>query len=199
MAYNANIPQASDVIAISQSDLLNNFGAINTFVNVNHVAFNGADQGKHSQITFPLGPLSGQPFAYAAGEIGLQSLNQVPTSRPDIWMSRGTATAFPITGYDQNGTTASWTYLPSGMKMIWGSASLASAAPLNIVYNSNTTGVTTFPGFTNIPNVQLTPRDNGAVINVQLMVGSPSNTQFTVLQRGTFAGNIAFYWSAIGM
>lgn len=125
MAYQNNIPQATDDLSISQSDILNNFAAIDTFVNVNHVSFNGADQGKHSQITFPLGPLAGQPFTYGVGEIGLQSLNQLPTSVPDIWMTRGVGTAIPITGSLK--ATTGWTYLPSGVLIKWGSGTAAGA------------------------------------------------------------------------
>lgn len=125
MAYNAGIPLATDQLATSQGDLLNNFAAINTFVNVNHLPFNGADQGKHSQITFPLGPLAGQPFTYGVGEIGLQSLNQLPTSIPDIWMTRGSGTAIPITGSLK--ATIGWTYLPSGILLKWGTGTAVAA------------------------------------------------------------------------
>jgi len=132
MAYQNDIPQANDELATSQDDLLNNFAAIDTFVNVNHVGFNGADQGKHAQITFPLGPLAGQPFTYAVGEIGLQSLNQLPTSVPDIWMSRGASTAFPITGAAIS--NPGWSYLPSGVLLKWGTVAVPSGGSYAIVF-----------------------------------------------------------------
>lgn len=139
MAYQNNIPQATDDISVSQSDLLNNMAAIETLVMVNHVDFNSGDQGKHAQVTFPLGPLAGQPFTYATGEIGLQSLNQLPTSVPDIWMTRGTGTAIPITGSLK--ASSGWTYLPSGIILKW--ETIAVSGPGNVVV--------TFPVATNTP------------------------------------------------
>ena len=54
MAYNNNIPLAADQLSVSQADLLNNFATISTYLNVNHVDFNGADQGKHKLLTLPV-------------------------------------------------------------------------------------------------------------------------------------------------
>lgn len=204
--FNPNIPQASDVIAISQSDLLNNFGAINTFLNVNHVPFNGANQGKHNIVTFPLVTPTPPPTpTFLDTEIGLFNQNAAPTSRPDIWMQRDSGgTAFPITGYGQNGTfAAAWTYLPSGIKMIWGQTSIASGMTVTIVYNNNFAGVTTFPGFSSTfpQTIQLTPIDNGnPSADVSLKIGSGTNeTQLVVLQRGSFTGTISFKWLTMGM
>jgi len=53
MAYTANIPQATDRIKDSQSQLLGNFQAIKALVDVNHVTFDLAGQGKHKFVTFP--------------------------------------------------------------------------------------------------------------------------------------------------
>jgi hypothetical protein len=53
MAYNANIPQPADQLKNSQPQILANFQEINTALNVNHVGFNVADQGKHKFIQFP--------------------------------------------------------------------------------------------------------------------------------------------------
>lgn len=55
MAYKPNIPQSTDRLDnVSQADLLGNFGAIKTFIDVNHVTFDTANQGKHKFITMPL-------------------------------------------------------------------------------------------------------------------------------------------------
>ena len=50
MAYNQNIPQATDQLSQSQSDILNNFIALQTLIDVNHVDFASADQGKHKML-----------------------------------------------------------------------------------------------------------------------------------------------------
>lgn len=50
MAYNSNIPLGPDRFFISQGDILQNFQAINTDTQVNHVVLNNADQGKHKFV-----------------------------------------------------------------------------------------------------------------------------------------------------
>lgn len=202
MAFNANIPQPNDVIAISQADLLNNFAAINTYVNVNHVAFNNADQGKHAQVQFPVGPLGGQPFTYSAGEIGLQSLNQTPTNIPDIWMSRGTSPAFPITG-SANGTigtntAVSWTYLPSGLLMLSGAATTTSGT-VTITYNATGSGgLTGFPGFSSyITSIQATRIDNSGSSTTLMRVRTFTLTQ-CVFGLSNGSTDSQFFWTILG-
>ena len=55
MTYNPNIPQASDFIAVSQVDLLNNFTSANTIMDVNHYPFNNgtSNAGKHKHVSLP--------------------------------------------------------------------------------------------------------------------------------------------------
>jgi len=49
--YQPNIPQASNLISISQNDILENFQQLNTAWNVDHSAFNLASQGQHTKVT----------------------------------------------------------------------------------------------------------------------------------------------------
>ena len=52
MTYNPSIPQPSDLISNSQSDILDNFSVINTDFGEDHVAFTeGSNQGKHDKVT----------------------------------------------------------------------------------------------------------------------------------------------------
>ncbi len=51
MAYNNQIPLASDRLQRSQADILANFEAINTVFAFDHVAFNDPNQGKHNRTT----------------------------------------------------------------------------------------------------------------------------------------------------
>lgn len=51
--FNPNIPQANDDPAVSQGQLLGNFGKINTDYNIDHVALTAAvNNGFHKKITF---------------------------------------------------------------------------------------------------------------------------------------------------
>src|SRR5437899_7348489 len=52
MTYNANIPQATDLISQSQSQLLTNFSQANTAFGIDHTAFDVlTNQGKHKKAT----------------------------------------------------------------------------------------------------------------------------------------------------
>lgn len=55
MAYNQNLPQATDAISDSQSGILGNFQAIKTLVDVNHVTFDdpSGNQGMHKFLQMP--------------------------------------------------------------------------------------------------------------------------------------------------
>lgn len=52
--YNTNVPQAQQYIRVTQQPILNDFQAINEFINVNHVGFtDSTDYGKHNFTSFP--------------------------------------------------------------------------------------------------------------------------------------------------
>lgn len=46
MPYLANIPLGNDQLNVSQGQILDNFQALSTYVSIDHVEFNLADQGK---------------------------------------------------------------------------------------------------------------------------------------------------------
>lgn len=70
MAYNQNIPQPADQLNNSQQDLLNNFQGIKTLIDINHVTFDVANQGKHNLVTLPN---NAAPTATIANEMSLFS------------------------------------------------------------------------------------------------------------------------------
>ena len=72
MAYNPNIPQATDTLNSSQGDLLANFMAIQTLIDVNHYDFASANQGKHMFVTMPV---QTQSPGTALGEMALFTMN----------------------------------------------------------------------------------------------------------------------------
>ncbi len=199
--YSPNIPQPGDQPSQSQNQILENFQVANTAFAQDHAPYNSPIQGQHEQITFPVGPLAGQPFTFLAGQIGLQNVTAAPTAIPDIWMSRGAATAFPITGYGLGGVNASngWTYLPSGIKMVWGIDTIptSSVLPRVIIF---ATQVPSFPGFpTVLGNISLTRYQTGAPATTTNfgVVSSFSNEQFTYY-GSTLSTNVSYFWSAIG-
>jgi hypothetical protein len=51
MTFQANIPLSTDLISVSQADILNNFQALSTSWQVNHVNFNSSGAGEHTQVS----------------------------------------------------------------------------------------------------------------------------------------------------
>lgn len=121
MPYNANIPQATDAISDSQTDLLNNFQSINTFVNVNHVAFDDPNQGKHKFLQMPQ---QGAAPATAIGETALVTLASAFTTTQGagaptlVYRNENNGVATEMT----SGLLASpgWAFLPCGLLIKWG-------------------------------------------------------------------------------
>jgi hypothetical protein len=200
MAYQANKPQATDALSQSQIDIQNNFGAIQTLVDVNHVDFASSDAGKHYKVTFT--DQTGDVPAFLSGEIGVFNQLASPTSINDLWMVRGTAPAFPITGYVNNNvaSTNGWTYIPSGLKIAWGIGVMNSpAVTATVIYGS---ALVNFPGFTTFWTApQLTRLRSGPPPAENLVVvQSFSQTQFTAAATTTSnAGTIQFSWMIIGL
>lgn len=54
MSFQPGIPNATDLISVSQGDLKNNFTTLNTAWNVNHIGFNATGAGKHSMVEMPV-------------------------------------------------------------------------------------------------------------------------------------------------
>lgn len=134
MAYNNNIPQATDLISVSQAQLLNNFAAIQNLISVNHVNFNTTDQGKHMWVTMPnqtASPPTGSGFL--AGEIGLYNFINATTAKNELYVNKtnqATVVQVPITAsilsinsaptFTPSFGSSGWTYLPSGIILKWG-------------------------------------------------------------------------------
>ncbi len=94
--YNPSIPLSTDLISDSQSEILGNFGQLNTQFGIDHIAFNtgsGNGTGFHKQVTFtaPLGsdptPSSTQGILYtktaassSKTELFFDSLNSTPAN-----------------------------------------------------------------------------------------------------------------------
>lgn len=66
--YDPAKPQPEDILSDSQEDLLNNFTDLDTYLRVNHVAFDEANFGKHNFLTLPRNTPG---LATGAQEVGL--------------------------------------------------------------------------------------------------------------------------------
>lgn len=142
MPYQNNIPQATDRIKDSQSDILGNFAAIKTLVDINHVTFDIADQGKHKWVSMPVQAASP---ATLPGEMALYTKTSTYTTEPEIYLRRqttGTEVEFSSGLLANQG----WCYLPSGILLKWGNGianglttitfpAAATIPPFTVIYN----------------------------------------------------------------
>jgi hypothetical protein len=121
MAYNQNIPQPGDQLSQSQSDLLNNFQAIQTLIDVNHVDFAASGAGKHKWVSLPQqgsapGTAAAEGALYTAAIAGVtQLLFQTPSNGTSLQLTG--PTALGANGY---------TTLPGGLILQWGTATTTS-------------------------------------------------------------------------
>ncbi len=154
MSYNANIPQPTDIPANSQLQLLANFQAINTFVNVNHVAFDLTDQGKHKWVSMPR---QSSPPSTASLEIALFCALDADTNRSELYMRRSSdGDIFPITsGFTSGVTDFGYSVIPSGLIIKWGTQTLNNGDVIN-------PNATPGPTITTILNMQLTQNNPGS-------------------------------------
>ena len=194
MPYNASIPQPTDQMSQSQQDLLDNFTEINTFVTVDHVAFNGANQGQHAKVTLPI--LAAPVFPNPGTDIGLYNAAGVTSTLSEGYVHKHiagpAAIEVPFTesvlGSNATPATSGWTYLPSGILMKWGNAVTINGTT-NINMNA---GGDLGPNFTQAYNVQITVRNVYTGVVTASFAALP-NFQLTA----TDAGNNV-YWFAIG-
>lgn len=188
MAYKNNIPQGSDVLSQSQDDILNNFAGIKTLVDVNHVTFDAADQGKHTFLELPVQspvPTTG------AGEVGLYCQTSTLSGNPELVFSHQSAgSTYEFTSAVKNET--GYAILPSGIIMKWGSGTV----------NANTTAVATFatgtgvPEFTTVYNVSVT-REGSTGLTGVLYYQSYTTTNITVFN--TADDTKKFFYTIIGV
>ena len=109
MAYQANKPEATDKLSVSQGDIQGNFIAIDTYFGVDHADFGDADAGHHyfNQGAAPTASVATQVGIYAAALGG----------SPELYINK-TASQIPFTKAVEAGT--GYTYLPSGIILQWG-------------------------------------------------------------------------------
>lgn len=135
MTYDPNIPQASDLISVSQSQLQTNFSQANSIFNAEHVAFNNAtvaNRGKHRAIKML--EQSSTPTT-AAGEGAFYTQDSSGTTnlffRRDsngsiIQMTNGLAPVDAETGR---------TMLPGNLMIQWGVVS-GTAPSVSVTFNT---------------------------------------------------------------
>lgn len=208
--YQSTIPQSTDQLSKSQGDLLNNFGAIMSLIDQDHVDFAAGtgNAGKHKQVTFPV--QSPAP-TFTGGDLGLYSFLSPTTAINELYINKLNAAsvnyqvqmtssilsinAAPVYNAPGNG----WSYLPSGILIKWGFVSPSIPNPVTVTYPT----AATIPVFNAVLCVQVTPWTNlaGDPNIAATLFGPPTATNFqlwTSPRTTTGTTAIQLFYLAVG-
>lgn len=189
MAYNENIPQATDKPKNSQSELLGNFAALKTSIELNHVGLNDVATGKHKWATMPAQAATPPAGAFAAGEVGLYSYAGGATAKNELYINKtnqATVTQIPATASILSITSApaanthGWSMLPSGILIKWG---------FQIVTGADTVTYDATVAFGAVFSVVLTSSAGGGSNDHQVVITASGNTDFDV--KSTLNSNLS--------
>lgn len=150
MAYNNSIPQPTDALKNSQADLLANFQAIKTLIDVNHGTFDSANQGKHLYVSFPV---QGASPATLAGEVALFSRASSYTGVTELSYRRESNGAVTECTAADLTIGQGWSFMPSGLLLKWGYATVAGSGAQTILFPVGPT----IPVFSAAVSAQITP------------------------------------------
>lgn len=228
-SYLPNIPASSDLLSVSQGQIQNNFSALQTWIEQNHVdSASGAPQsGKHTFVQLPV--QAGTPTGgFLAGEDSIYSATSAVTGLPELVFVRGDGVAigsipqtYEITTYGTGTYTFNaggqgnitydyaWTRFPSGLLQLWATQTTNGPAftATGLVIQFPTGGGQNFPGFTTaVYNVQLTLQwtDNtGANSNqpIVLVKGQTTTSQFrfTRESQNQYVNKGSIVFTALGI
>lgn len=131
MPYDESIPQPTDTLQQSQPQLLANFAAIKTLIDVNHGTFAAATEGKHLKLEMP--DLGATP-TFTGTDVGMYGTTYSVTGANEIYAHHShTAADVPFTAW--GGSNTGWTWLPSGLLLKWGTGSGNGLSTINISAN----------------------------------------------------------------
>jgi len=181
MAYNASIPQAGDIIANSQSQILANFTALASFGN-GYADF----------------PVQGAAPTLGMGDTGLYTLSNATTSANEMYIVKPTVDApsnvpFTASSMSYNAMAAclsGWTYFPSGLLVKWGTYQITANGSTTVNVASTSGG----PNFNKTFMAMVTPiLTTGAtptfVANVATTTPTAVSGNFAVICSGSTAAN----------
>jgi hypothetical protein len=197
-----NVPVPGQSLGSSRSLINANFSTIDTAFSIDHVQYNdgSGDQGKHKKITFPV--QSPAP-SFSGTNLGLYNFVNPTTTKSEIYVHKinGVTTAdIPFTASTLSSTTSPasgasfWTYLPSGILIIKGTATANGLATINF----SSVGA---PTLTQILGISLTVSTGGSTSDVNTaisLVDTPTVSTFRVYGSARTTSSAAstsfIYW-----
>ncbi len=130
--YTMNTPESPNPMNATQPLILNNFKAINEFINVNHVGFNINNFGKHNVISMPnqtSNPITNSTeIAMFTKATGSPNPSEIFIEYPDSLASyqiSNQSLPYPASGTSGGTASQGWCLFPSGVLFRWGTFSLA--------------------------------------------------------------------------
>lgn len=202
MAYQPNIPLATDRLKDSQADIQGNFQELNTYLNVNHTAIDGtADQGKHKFVTMPI---QGAAPGTLANELAMYTKLSAFTGQNEVFIQRSdSGPEIQVTGATSIGSLNSQDgvgYLPlgNGYMIKWFTQAVTNVSIPSqdfIVYDLAYTTTGAIPPFTSTPvyinATQLSGNPFGVVLNaMRNNLNSATVVRLSIYNPGTQSLNI---------
>jgi len=189
MAYQNDIPKATDKISQSQSDILGNFAAIQTLIDVDHVDFASANQGQHNKVTMPVQVAAP---VFAAGSLGLYNLLNATTGVNELYFNNQAGVNYPLSSKvtaTAAGVTGTSAFLPNGLLMKFGTSNVSGPGVVTIAIP------TLIRAFAGTLFAIAIPIAGAGATYCTVVNGSVTATSFNVNVVGGVSG---FYWLAIG-
>lgn len=201
MSYTENIPQPTDQINNSQPQLLANFQAIDTLVNVNHVDFDdpSGNQGKHKWCAFP-GPTPEYDPPVVEGEVTLFNSIGFTTQVNELTIIKSDMTEYFISesnlSYGLPQASGGFSRFASGVLMTW-SQSVNRVNPGTVTTITPTNeSIANNPPFTRLWRVYLTTMNPTATAStapsVVTLVNIVDPTQWNLGFRCILSGPAAY-------
>lgn len=211
MSYNPNIPNATDLLSNSQSDLKTNFQSLNSIFGNNHYQFSLTDgtQGKHKVIQM----LENSPPSTNVDEGGLYMAVGTNPAETNLFFRAensggGGGFQYQLTKANSAQTTlfanntnyqvgppslnGGWTFLPGGLILMYGS-NTAPASISTFTYNFPYT----FPSA--VFSIVITPfraASSPGSTNEFWVVSGFTTSQFQIFNNG--GHSFSFMWMALG-
>lgn len=185
------VPQANQTLAQTQNPILQNFATINAGFLVNHIELGTAGAGKHKFLQLPeiAAP------ATALDEAGFYANVGATSAVTELYFRReNNGASIPMTEMRALSATDGWTYLPSGIILQWGTATMNGGVS-QLDFNLPRAFPTTFYSITATPNN--TP--GGSHTDIIMAVQVLSLTQGRAKRKTNFGTVCSFNYFAIGI
>ena len=185
--YNPSIPMATDLISNSQSQILANFGQLNTQFGVDHIPFNtgsGNGDGTHKKITFDNAPTEPTPTGTISNVFPLLVGSNQELFFKNASTEYSSSGKVQLTGPSSIGSTTNssgYVTLPGGLLLQWVEVGI-----------SGSTGTANWPkAFSVLFNMTIGPTQP-----VTMNISASSTTSVSITRAGSGASSC--YVMAIG-